>query len=386
MDYIGTVQQLQTTAFGDLDVASPTPKIQLQFPYNINGLETVRATTGSGTVSFSQPFAVCSTTAATNSTASLSSKKNLHYATGQGGLCLLTAVFTTGASGSTQWAGFANTLDALFFGYSGATFGVNRRYNGTDNFIAQSSWNVDKMDGTGPSGMTLDPTKGNVYKIQYQWLGFGNIKFYIENPATGTFQNVHNIQYPNSATTTSLLNPAMQINIQANNTANNTNISIRCPSMSAFVQGNLIPTGNNFSFANSKTIATTLTSIFGLKNNTTFNGITNYKSIYLTGLSFTNAGAISVVTLILNGTIGGSPVYTNISSTTSVASVDIAGTSVTAGTTIMTLYNATNTSITYDLSDLNFYLEAGDVLSFCGNNTTGGGVALYGTLNWIEQY
>ena len=386
MDYIGTVQQLQTTAFGDLDVASPTPKIQLQFPYNINGLETVRATTGSGTVSFSQPFAVCSTTAATNSTASLSSKKNLHYATGQGGLCLLTAVFTTGASGSTQWAGFANTLDALFFGYSGATFGVNRRYNGTDNFIAQSSWNVDKMDGTGPSGMTLDPTKGNVYKIQYQWLGFGNIKFYIENPATGTFQNVHNIQYPNSATTTSLLNPAMQINIQANNTANNTNISIRCPSMSAFVQGNLIPTGNNFSFANSKTIATTLTSIFGLKNNTTFNGITNYKSIYLTGLSFTNGSIISAVSLILNGTIGGSPVYTNISSTTSVASVDTAGAAVTGGTTIITFYNGTNTSLDYDLTNLNLYLEPGDVLSFCARGVSGGLRTLFGSLRWIEQY
>ena len=386
MAYTGVPEQLQTTAFGDLDVATPTPKIQLQFPYNINTLETVRATTGSGTVSFLQPFAVCSTTGATSSTASLSSKRNLHYATGQGGLCLLTAVFTAGVAGSTQWAGLANTLDALWFGYNGATFGINRRYNGSNNFVAQSSWNGDVMDGTGPSGMTLDPTKGNVYKIQYQWLGFGNIQFYIENPSTGAFQLVHTIRYANSSTATSLLNPAMQINIQANNTSNNTNISIRSPSMSAFVQGTLISTGNNFSYANSKSIGTSPVSIFGLRNNATFNGITNYKSIFITGMSFTNGNQISVIQLILNGTIGGAPVYTNISSTTSVASFDTAGTSVTGGTTIITFYRDTVSSFAFDLTDLNLYLEAGDVLSVVANNVAGFSQTLYASLNWIEQF
>ena len=56
MAYTGMAQQLQTTAFGDLDVAAPTPKIQLQFPYNINGLETVQTTTGSGTITFFSGF------------------------------------------------------------------------------------------------------------------------------------------------------------------------------------------------------------------------------------------------------------------------------------------------------------------------------------------
>jgi hypothetical protein len=42
-------------------------------------------------------------------------------------------------------------------------------------WIASSAWNIDKMDGTGPSGMTLDPTKFNVYEIRFQYLGVGGV-------------------------------------------------------------------------------------------------------------------------------------------------------------------------------------------------------------------
>ncbi|MDP1614455.1 MAG: hypothetical protein Q8L68_01520 [Methylococcales bacterium] len=387
MTYTNIKQTLQTTAFGDLDVAQLSPKVQLQFPYNINPIEVNTTATGSGTVSFLQPFAVCSTGSAASSSSAIFSKDNLHYASGEGGLCLMTAVFSTGVSGSRQWVGLANTLDALWFGYNGSTFGINRRYNNSDNFVSQSSWNVDRMDGTGPSAITLVPTEGNVYKIQYQWLGFGCINFYIENPATASFQLVHVIEYPNSATTTSLLNPAMQLNVVAQNTSNTSNIIVKSPSLSAFVQGAVARTGNNFSIFRSKSIATTLTSVFVLRNNPTFNGITNYKSIFLTGMSFVNGGnSVARMDLILNGTIGGSPSYTNINSQTSIASYDVAGTSVTGGSTLITFFLAASSSMTFDISNLYIHLEANDVLAFAARRVSGGGATFYASLNWIEQF
>ncbi|MDP1614454.1 MAG: hypothetical protein Q8L68_01515 [Methylococcales bacterium] len=386
MAYTGITKSLQTTAFGDLDVAELSPKIQLQFPYNINPIEVTTTAAGAGTVSFIQPFAVCSSGAAASSSSAIFSRDNLHYASGEGGLCLMTVVFSAGVSGSRQWVGLANTLDALWFGYNGSTFGINRRYNNSDNFVPQSSWNVDPMDGTGPSQMTLVPTYGNVYKIQYQWLGFGCISFFIENPSTASFQLVHQISYPNSATTTSLLNPAMQLNVVAQNTSNTSNIVVRSPSLSAFVEGKIARVGNNFSTFNQKNLSTTPISLFGLRNNPTFNGVTNYKSILLTGMSFANSGQTSLVSLVLNGTIGGTPSYTNINSQTSVASFDVAGTTVTGGSTIITFLVDNNNSLSYDLSNLYLYLEPNDVLSFVGNNVTGAAVTLYGSLNWIEQF
>jgi hypothetical protein len=52
----------------------------------------------------------------------------------------------------------------------------------TDNIIEQSSWNVDKMDGTGnkntnPSGVLLDTTKQNIIFLEFQWLGSGRVQF-----------------------------------------------------------------------------------------------------------------------------------------------------------------------------------------------------------------
>ena len=43
--------------------------------------------------------------------------------------------------------------------------------------IPQSSWNLDKMDGTGPSGYVLDPTKMQMFYIDYSWYGAGFIRW-----------------------------------------------------------------------------------------------------------------------------------------------------------------------------------------------------------------
>jgi hypothetical protein len=43
--------------------------------------------------------------------------------------------------------------------------------------VPQSKWNIDKMDGTGPSGYTLDIAKMQMTYIDYSWYGAGSIRF-----------------------------------------------------------------------------------------------------------------------------------------------------------------------------------------------------------------
>lgn len=43
-----------------------------------------------------------------------------------------------------------------------------------DTVINQSNWNGDKLDGTGKSGLTLDPTKVEIFWFDAQWLGAGS--------------------------------------------------------------------------------------------------------------------------------------------------------------------------------------------------------------------
>lgn len=44
-----------------------------------------------------------------------------------------------------------------------------------DTKITQTNWNIDPMDGTGPSGITLDPTKRQIFLIEMEWLGVGSV-------------------------------------------------------------------------------------------------------------------------------------------------------------------------------------------------------------------
>ena len=46
-----------------------------------------------------------------------------------------------------------------------------------DTKVPQSQWNIDKMDGTGPSGMILDLSKMQMFYIDYSWYGAGYVRY-----------------------------------------------------------------------------------------------------------------------------------------------------------------------------------------------------------------
>lgn len=383
MAYIGLIKDLQTTALGDLDVASPTPEIQLQFTYGVNSDETFTTTTGSGSIASSPPLAIVNSGASSSSMASLSSRDILSYRAGQGSLFIFTAIFTNGVNGNTQLAGAGDNNNGIYFGYNGTSFGVNRISNSTNNWIAQPSWNVDPMNGTGSSSMNLDPTKGNVYKIQMQWLGFGNINFFIQNPLTGRFVLVHTIQYANSFTQTSLSQPSLQLRIASINTTNTTNIHVATASMSACTEGIGTVLGNTFAYQNKQSCTTTEQVIFNIKNNLTFNGINNFKKVVLRSFSSLCLSNPANLSIVLNPSTTLSS-YVNISPT-SCSAADSIVTSATGGTLLAAYFLSVNNSrIQVDIAPLNLSLNPGDVVSIIGNTTTGSGV-IHASLTWIES-
>lgn len=66
--------------------------------------------------------------------------------------------------------------------YRGATRS-NSRYLKTQTFrIPQSAWNMDTMDGNGPSGYNMDFSKMQMAYIDYTWYGAGHIRFGFRGP------------------------------------------------------------------------------------------------------------------------------------------------------------------------------------------------------------
>ena len=65
--------------------------------------------------------------------------------------------------------------------YRGATAVACQASKTIDTRYAQSSWNIDKMDGTGASLMTLDLTRMQMFYMDYTWYGAGAIRFGFKN-------------------------------------------------------------------------------------------------------------------------------------------------------------------------------------------------------------
>jgi len=61
-----------------------------------------------------------------------------------------------------------------------------------DTRIPQSSFNIDRLDGTGPSGYTIDLTKMQMFYIDYSWYGAGFIRFGVRG-ADGNVVYCHKI-------------------------------------------------------------------------------------------------------------------------------------------------------------------------------------------------
>jgi hypothetical protein len=87
----------------------------------------------------------------------------------------------------------------------------------TENWTFQEDFNLDKLDGTGYSGITLDPSKLNVYQINFRWLGSGEIRYAIENPLNGDMIFFHHEHYSNRNQLPHLDNPSMKIGYVAAN-------------------------------------------------------------------------------------------------------------------------------------------------------------------------
>ncbi len=67
------------------------------------------------------------------------------------------------------------TITPAYRGTANLTKGIVSKT--IDTRIAQSAWNMDRCDGTGPSGFILDSSKMQMYYMDYSWYGAGFIRW-----------------------------------------------------------------------------------------------------------------------------------------------------------------------------------------------------------------
>jgi hypothetical protein len=104
------------------------------------------------------------------------------YQPGKGLLCLATFQAATAKTNLRQRIGYFGTQNGVFFQLNNTTKSfILRTYIGgsvddTTRKVDQSSWNGDKLDGTGASGLTLDLTHPQILWMDFEWLGVGSVR------------------------------------------------------------------------------------------------------------------------------------------------------------------------------------------------------------------
>jgi hypothetical protein len=125
----------------------------------------------------------------------------MSYQPGKSLLILNTFVMNAQEENLEQRIGTFDANNGIFFEDTGTGYQIVRRTyvtgSAVDNDVAQSSWNGDKLDGTGASGYTLDPTKATIMFTDYEWLGMGAVRvgFVIDGKfiVAHTFLNANNL-------------------------------------------------------------------------------------------------------------------------------------------------------------------------------------------------
>jgi len=176
-----------TDAFGRLRVSQPITLFDSQNRFGIDG-QFDTSTSGSATATYLSNESTVAMNVSTTSGDEVirESKRVFPYQPGKSLLALMTFVMAAGQTNLRQRLGYFGTNDGVYLEQNGTDTRLVLRTSTSGSvddteYATQANWNVDKFDGTGPSGITLDLTKAQILFFDIEWLGVGDVRcgFYV---------------------------------------------------------------------------------------------------------------------------------------------------------------------------------------------------------------
>jgi hypothetical protein len=253
------------------------------------------------------------------------------YQPGKSQLILMTGVLGEAKTNVEKRIGYFDDEDGVFFEHDGYTLQVVLRSSASgsavDTIVAQEDWNIDKFDGTGPSGIILDITKSQIFSIDFQWLGVGRVRYgFITD---GVFYHCHEMNNANLLDTVYMSTPNLPLRYEIENvdtSASSTAIKQICASVVS-EGGFEEDKGTDRSVANGITgqSITSRASVLAIRPKDTFNSIKNRGNIVPIDIEiFTETNSV-FYEVILKGAVTGA-------SWSSVDADSITESSITSGT------------------------------------------------------
>ena len=209
-------------AFGRLRISEPFTLFDSSHRYSDNGLwETSTSGTASATFVANEGLVDLAVGTTSGDEVVRETNKIFSYQPGKSLLVMNTFVMGTAKAGLRQRVGYYGQDNGFYVERDGTTvYLVERSFvtgAATNTRVAQSSWNQDKLDGTGPSGITLDMSKAQILYMDIEWLGLGTVRMgFVIN---GVFVPAHNFDHANLVTTTYITTACLPLRYEMRNTA-----------------------------------------------------------------------------------------------------------------------------------------------------------------------
>lgn len=241
-----------------------------------------------------------------------------NYQPGKSQQIMLTGVLNRsgGGVGVQRRIGLFDDDNGLFFEDGEGTLKIVRRASLTgspiDTEVEQKDWNIDPMDGTGPSSVTIDWTKAQLFVIDFEWLAVGRVRFglFVE----GHIHYVHEILNANVLTTAYMSTPNLPLRYQMVTTGSSPVSTMECICATIISEGGRDALGvlrykSTEGTHVDATTENTIYAVLGIRLKATHLGA----MIDLVSVSIAeHAGSKQVEwMLIFNGTVAGSPTWAN---------------------------------------------------------------------------
>lgn len=217
-----------TDAFNRLRTSGPLTLFDSSHRYSDNGL-WVNSITSGGTATFNANEGLVDLAVTTTSGSEIirETTKVFSYQPGKSLLVLNTFIFNSAKTNLRQRVGYFGSDNGIYFEQAGTTLNFVERSSVTgapsETRISQSNWSIDRLDGTGPSGITLDTTKAQILWMDIEWLGVGSVRigFVID----GKFIHCHTFQHANRISSTYITTATLPLRYEITNTGLTTSSS-----------------------------------------------------------------------------------------------------------------------------------------------------------------
>jgi len=295
---------------------------------------------------------------------------------------------TGGFTAATPYNGVYLQQDGLTLSICLASASLN-----TTQTITQSNWNGDPFNGSGPSGVTLDVTKGNIFWMDIEWLGVGDVRtgFFVD----GRPVVAHTFYNANKNSTTYMTTACLPLRYEIENTAGQTgNSTLKQICSSILSEAGYEGFTRRYNITNNGATAATLTNvgtqypIVALRMNSNRLDSIIIPSNVSAVLEETTSNKPDTILyrVLLNPTLTGNTWVTHYNGN---VDYNITATAVTGGTDIIGGYISSSGSLDISsINDFNFQLGrtqtgASDVfvLTFTPVNA---GAKAYCDLSWFE--